>query len=53
MNMNNKLIFSDKMEFDLTGPRRIEERPDGLYVVGEGVLLAVATEEEGREYLDR
>jgi len=26
--------FSDGMEFDLSGPMRIEERSDGLYVVG-------------------
>ena len=47
------MIFSDKMEFDLIGPLRIEERPDGLYVVGEGLLAAVDTEDEGDALISR
>jgi hypothetical protein len=39
------------MEFDLTGPLRIEERPDGLYVIGEGLLCAVDNEDDGIEFI--
>jgi hypothetical protein len=47
------LRFSDSMEFDLTGPTRIEERWDGLYVIGEGMLIAVESEEEASKFLTR
>ena len=39
--------FSDGMEFDLSGPMRIEERSDGLYVVGNNMLITVKTVEDG------
>ena len=39
--------FSDGMEFDLSGPMRIEERSDGLYVVGNNMLIPVKTVEDG------
>lgn len=40
------LRFSDGVEFDPQGELRIEERHDGLYVVGEGVVCAVGSREE-------
>jgi hypothetical protein len=39
--------FSDGMEFDLSGPMRIEERSDGLYVVGKNMLIPVNSIEDG------
>lgn len=39
--------FSDGMEFDLSGPMRIEERSDGLYVVGNNMLIPVNSIEDG------
>jgi CRISPR/Cas system CSM-associated protein Csm3 (group 7 of RAMP superfamily) len=44
--------FSDGMEFDLSGPLRIEERSDGLYVVGEGFLSAVDSIQDGQELIE-
>jgi hypothetical protein len=41
------LKFSDGIEFELSGPLRIEERKDGLYLVGEGTLCAIKDEAEG------
>jgi len=35
------LKFSDGMEFDTSGPLRKERRSDGLYVVGQGMLIPV------------
>jgi hypothetical protein len=43
--------FSDGMEFDTSGPLRIEEREDGLYVVGGGMLVAVDSREEGERII--
>ena len=33
--------FSDGMEFNTSGPLRAEQRSDGWYVVGEGMLIPV------------
>jgi hypothetical protein len=41
------LKFSDGIEFELSGPLRIEERKDGFYLVGEGTLCAIKSEAEG------
>jgi exosome complex RNA-binding protein Rrp4 len=49
----SKLKFSDGMEFDLSGPLRVELRSDGYYVVGNGMLMAVDTFEKGQEYILR
>ena len=46
-----RLKFSDGMEFDTSGPLRIEERRDGLYGVGAGMLCAVGSREEAEELL--
>lgn len=45
------LKFSDGMEFDTSGPLRTEERSDGWYVVGEGIMFAVKTQQEGETYI--
>ena len=44
----SKLKFTDAIEFDLSGPLRIEEREDGFYVLGEGFLYAVQDLAEGQ-----
>lgn len=38
--------FSDGMQFNTAGPIHMEEREDGLYVVGGGMLIPVDTEDE-------
>ena len=45
------LRFNDGMEFDTSGELRITRRRDGLYVIGEGVLIPVETREEARELI--
>ena len=45
------LRFSDGEVFDTSGPLRKEERRDGWYVIGGGVLLPVASEEAADRYL--
>ena len=47
------LKFSDGMEFDTSGPLRIESRSDGLYVVGNGQLIPISSREEGEEIIKR
>lgn len=47
----SKLKFSDGMEFDLSGPLRVELRSDGYYVVGQGILTAVDTLEQGKAFI--
>jgi hypothetical protein len=39
------------MEFDTSGPLRVEKRADGLYVVGGRVLVAVGSREEADELI--
>ena len=41
------LKFSDGEEFDLSGPLRVELRADGYYVLGENMMMAVDTLEQG------
>jgi len=38
--------FSDGMNFNTGGPIHMEDRPDGLYVVGGGMLIPVDTKDE-------
>jgi hypothetical protein len=45
------LTFTDGMSFDTDGDWRIEERSDGFYVVGHGVLMPVASYEEGLQVI--
>ena len=46
-----KLKFSDGMEIDTSGEYRVIRKSDGLYIVGNGFLCAVETQEEGEEML--
>ncbi len=43
--------FNDGMEFDTSGPLRVVLKSDGHYVVGEGMLCAVDTREEGERMI--
>jgi hypothetical protein len=45
------LRFSDGLEFDTKGPLRMTRRSDGLYVVGEGMLVPVADVEEAMKLI--
>ena len=47
-----ELKFSDGMIIHTYGPLRIIELSDGWYVVGEGKLIPVKTEEEGTRVID-
>lgn len=49
----SNLKFSDGMEFDLSGPLRIEEREDGYYVVGQNTLIPVNSQKEGLAQIQR
>jgi hypothetical protein len=42
------LNFNDGMSFDTTTPLHVERRRDGYYVVGDGMMFAVDTYEEGQ-----
>ncbi len=48
----SQLKFSDGMVIHTIGPLRTVEFSDGWYVVGEGKLLAVKSEEEGKKRID-
>ena len=45
------LKFSDGMEFDLSGPLRVELRSDGYYVLGQNMMMAVDTLEQGQKVI--
>ena len=45
------LKFSDGEEFDLSGPLRVELRSDGYYVLGQGMMMAVDTLEQGENFI--
>lgn len=47
------LHFSDGVEIPTGGPLRVYRGPDGLYVVGEGMMEPVADEDEAREVIAR
>jgi hypothetical protein len=49
----SQLKFSDGETFDLSGDLRVELRSDGYYVLGQGMMMAVDTFEEGQEYILR
>ena len=44
-----KLEFSDGMIIHTNGPLRVVEFSDGWYVVGEGKLIPVLSEEDGKK----
>lgn len=43
------LKFSDGEVFDTSGNLRTELRSDGWYILGNGILIAVDTKEEGEK----
>jgi len=47
----SRLRFDDGIEFDTDGPLRIEERHDGLYVVGNGMLCPCESREAAERLL--
>jgi len=47
----SQLKFSDGMIFNLSGPLRVELRSDGYYVVGQGMMMAVDTLEQGQKVI--
>lgn len=48
-----KIKFTDGIEFDTSGQLRSEERSDGWYVVGQGRLIPVNSEEEAKRLIKR
>lgn len=48
----SSLRFTDGMSFDMSGPLRITLRSDGMYVIGQGLLVPVRDEQEGRQLIE-
>ena len=48
----SSLRFTDGMSFDMSGPLRLTLRSDGMYVIGQGLLVPVRDEEEGRQLIE-
>ena len=46
------LRFNDGIEIDTSGELRLLELYDGWYVVGEGLLIPVDSEEKGRDMVE-
>ncbi len=46
------LRFNDGIDFDTSGPLRLSLRRDGMYVVGEGMLVPVLDAHEGRQLIE-
>ena len=46
------LRFNDGIDFDTSGPLRLSLRRDGMYVVGEGMLVPVQDAHEGRQLIE-
>jgi hypothetical protein len=47
----SQLKFSDGETFNLNGPLRVELRSDGYYVLGQGMMMAVDTLEQGQKVI--
>ena len=47
----SQLKFSDGEIFDLSGDLRVELRSDGYYVLGQGMMMAVDTLEQGQKII--
>jgi len=47
----SQLKFSDGETFDLSGELRVELRSDGYYVLGQGMMMAVDTLEQGQKII--
>ena len=48
-----RLRFTDGMEIDTSGRLRVIHRRDGWYVVGEGMLIAVESPEDGERLIEK
>lgn len=46
------LTFSDGMSFDTSGELRIISESDGLYVIGNGMLVPIKSYEEGAKLIE-
>ena len=46
------LRFTDGMSFNTSGPLRLTMRSDGMYVVGNGMLVPVRDAQEGRQLIE-
>ena len=46
-----RIRFSDDVVIDTGGPIRIEKRLDGIYVVGDGLMVAVDSFDEGEKII--
>jgi hypothetical protein len=47
----SQLKFSDGETFDLSGELRVELRSDGYYVLGQNMMMAVDTLEQGQKVI--
>ena len=45
------LHFSDGLRLDTSGPLRLSQQSDGLYVIGQGMLIPVRDVNEGHQIL--
>ena len=43
--------FSDGLRLDTSGPLRLTQQSDGLYVIGQGMLIPVRDVNEGHQIL--
>jgi len=46
------LRFNDGISFDTSGPLRIICKRDGMYVVGEGMMVPVRDQDEGVQLIE-
>ena len=49
----SNIKFNDGVEFNTSGKLRIEARRDGLYVVGNGMLVPVDSRKEAYEIIEQ
>jgi len=47
------LKFTDGINLDTDGKLRISRKPDGLYVLGQGMSIPVDSQEEGEELIKK
>jgi len=48
-----KLKFTDGVEIDTSGPLRTLHLKDGWYVVGNGILMSVGSEQEALAHITK
>ena len=46
------LRFNDSISFDTSGPLRIVYKSEGMYVVGEGMMVPVREQGEGLQLIE-